>query len=205
MTLTHVMTSPERRVLRSVACDLHDQFRGTVGEETIEALLHSSYAELAATATVHRWLVLGAEKFARQRLQALAHARTRAAGQVPSVLFLCVRNAGRSQMALGWFTHLARDQAIAWSGGSEPAAPVNPDVVAAMAEAGIDISVEFAKPWTEEFLLAADVVVTMGCGDACPASGTKTGRSTTPTARPRSRSGSSATRSSTKPPPCSRH
>ena len=71
-------------------------------------------------------------------------------------------------MALGWFTHLAGDLALAWCGGSEPAVRVNPATLAAMAEAGIDISAEFAKPWTEEFLLAADVVVTMGCGDACP-------------------------------------
>ena len=165
---THVMTQAERMCLHSAARDLHEQFRGVFGEETIESLLLSSYHELAFTATVHRWLVLGAERFARQRLQALAHAESRAAGKAPAVLFLCVHNAGRSQMALGWFTHLAGDRAIAWSGGSEPVAGINPAAVAAMAEVGIDISGEFSKPWTEEFVLAADVVVTMGCGDACP-------------------------------------
>ena len=87
---------------------------------------------------------------------------------VPTVLFLCVHNAGRSQMALGWFTHLAGDRAIAWSGGSEPGTEVNPSAVAAMAEVGIDITGEFPKPWTTEIVQAADVVVTMGCGDACP-------------------------------------
>jgi len=87
---------------------------------------------------------------------------------VPTVLFVCVHNAGRSQMALGWFNHLAGDSAIAWSGGSEPASEVNPAAVAAMAEVGIDIAREFPKPWTEEAVRAADVVVTMGCGDACP-------------------------------------
>ena len=86
----------------------------------------------------------------------------------PQVMFVCVHNAGRSQMALGWFTKLAGDNAIAWSGGSEPGAEVNPSAVAAMAEIGIDISEEFPKPWTQEFVQAADVVVTMGCGDACP-------------------------------------
>ena len=85
-----------------------------------------------------------------------------------SVLFLCVHNAGRSQMALGWFTHLAGDRAVAWSGGSEPGSQVNPSAVAAMAEVGIDISREYPKPWTEEVVQAADVVITMGCGDACP-------------------------------------
>jgi protein-tyrosine-phosphatase len=162
------MTGAERWCLHKAARDLHERFRGVFGEETIESLLFSSYAELAAKATVHNWLVIGAERFACERLQALAHAESRAAGKVPAVLFLCVHNAGRSQMALGWFTHLAGDRAIAWSGGSEPVSRIDPAVVAAMAEAGIDISGEFSKPWTEEFLLAADVVVTMGCGDACP-------------------------------------
>jgi arsenate reductase len=87
---------------------------------------------------------------------------------IPTVLFLCVHNAGRSQMALGWFNHLAGGRAIAWSGGSEPAKEVNPSAIAAMAEVGIDIAHEFPKPWTEETLGAADVVVTMGCGDSCP-------------------------------------
>ena len=86
----------------------------------------------------------------------------------PVVLFLCVHNAGRSQMALGWFNHLARGRAVAFSGGSEPGAEVNSAAVAAMAEVGIDISHELPKRWTDEMMRAADVVVTMGCGDACP-------------------------------------
>ena len=88
--------------------------------------------------------------------------------RVPTVLFLCVHNAGRSQMALGWFERLAGERAVAWSGGSEPGTAVNPSAIAAMAEIGIDISKEFPKPWTEEIVQAADVVITMGCGDACP-------------------------------------
>jgi arsenate reductase len=86
----------------------------------------------------------------------------------PTVLFLCIHNAGRSQMALGWFNHLAGDRAIAWSGGSEPGTAVNPAAVAAMAEVGIDITGEYPKPWTDEIVQTADVVVTMGCGDTCP-------------------------------------
>jgi len=86
----------------------------------------------------------------------------------PTVLFLCTHNAGRSQMALGFFTHLAGDHAVAWSGGSEPGNEINPAAVEAMAEVGIDISDEFPKPWTDEIVQAADVVITMGCGDACP-------------------------------------
>lgn len=94
-------------------------------------------------------------------------AALRAAGR-PVVLFLCVHNAGRSQMALGFFNHLAAGRAIGWSGGSEPGMAVNPAAVAVMAEHGIDIAQEYPKPWTDEMVRAADVVITMGCGDACP-------------------------------------
>ena len=86
----------------------------------------------------------------------------------PRVLFLCVHNAGRSQMAAGWLDHLAGDRVDVFSGGSEPASTVNPAAIEAMAEVGIDIRTEFPKPWTDEIIRAADVVITMGCGDACP-------------------------------------
>ena len=86
----------------------------------------------------------------------------------PEVLFLCVHNAGRSQMALGWFRHLAGDRAVAWSGGSEPAAEINPSAVEAMAEVGIDITGENPERWTDEIVRSSDLVVTMGCGDDCP-------------------------------------
>jgi arsenate reductase len=86
----------------------------------------------------------------------------------PAVLFLCTHNAGRSQMAMGFFKHLARERATVYSAGSEPADHVNPAAVAAMAEKGIDIATEQPTRWTSDMLQAADVVVTMGCGDSCP-------------------------------------
>jgi arsenate reductase (thioredoxin) len=86
----------------------------------------------------------------------------------PAVLFLCTHNAGRSQMAMGFFKHLAGDRATVYSGGSEPADEVNPAATTAMAEKGIDIATEQPKRWTMETLEAVDVVVTMGCGDTCP-------------------------------------
>jgi arsenate reductase (thioredoxin) len=86
----------------------------------------------------------------------------------PSVLFLCVHNAGRSQMAAGWMRHLGGDRVDVFSGGSDPAGSLNRGAVGAMAEIGIDISGELPTPWTDEVVRAADVVVTMGCGDACP-------------------------------------
>lgn len=87
---------------------------------------------------------------------------------LPHVLFLCVHNAGRSQMAAGWMKYLAAGRVAVYSGGSEPSDAINPSAVQAMSEIGIDISEEFPKPWTDEVVRAADVVVTMGCGDACP-------------------------------------
>ncbi len=109
-----------------------------------------------------------AERFARERLHALARLEGRHAQGVPAVLCLCVHNAGRSQMAMGFLQAMAGDRVVAWSGGSEPDTAVNPAAVEAMAERGIDITREFPKPWTGEVVRAADVVVTMGCGDTCP-------------------------------------
>jgi arsenate reductase (thioredoxin) len=86
----------------------------------------------------------------------------------PTVLFLCTHNAGRSQMALGFFNRMAGDRAVAYSGGSEPADQINPAAVAVMAEKRIDIASEHPKHWTDEMVEAADVVVSMGCGDTCP-------------------------------------
>jgi len=88
--------------------------------------------------------------------------------QRPAVLFLCVHNAGRSQMAAGWLRYLAGERVEVFSGGSEPADQVNPAAVAAMAEAGIDIAGEQPQRWTDEHARDADVVITMGCGDVCP-------------------------------------
>jgi len=158
----------QQLALRSAAKNLHAEFDDSFSTETIELFLASSYDQFADRATVHNFLPLMAERFARQPLRALARVEGLGTDGTPIVLFLCVHNAGRSQMALGWFNHLAGDRAIAWSGGSEPGTEINPSAVAAMAEVGIDITGEFPKPWTDEIVHAADVVVTMGCGDACP-------------------------------------
>jgi protein-tyrosine-phosphatase len=161
--------SPEQSLaLKTAAGRLATEYGGVFGTETIDRFLTSSYDQFADRATIPTFLPLLAERFARQRLKALARVEGKADDGVPIVLFLCVHNAGRSQMALGWFQHLAGDRAIAWSGGSEPGTQVNPAAVEAMAEVGIDIAREYPKPWTEEIVQAADVVVTMGCGDACP-------------------------------------
>ncbi|MEU7771018.1 arsenate reductase ArsC [Micromonospora taraxaci] len=158
----------QQLALRTAATRLAEEFAGVYAAETIERFLHSSYDQFATASTIPHYLPLLAERFARQRLQALARVEGHHRDGRPVVLFLCTHNAGRSQMALGFFTYLAGDRAVAWSGGSEPGITLNPAAIAAMAERGIDISEEFPKPWTDEVVRAADVVVTMGCGDACP-------------------------------------
>jgi arsenate reductase (thioredoxin) len=158
----------QRLALKTAATNLGREFDTLFGVQTIERFLHTSYDEFAGRASITRFLPLLAERFARQRLRALAKVEGKAHDGKPVVLFLCTHNAGRSQMALGFFTHLAGESAVAWSGGSEPASAINPAAVASMAERGIDISGEYPKPWTDEIVQAADVVITMGCGDACP-------------------------------------
>jgi protein-tyrosine-phosphatase len=158
----------DQLTLRSSAMLLQKDFDGTFGAETIELFLLTSYEEFAPRLANQTYLALFAERFARERLRALARVEGKSDDTRPIVLFLCTHNAGRSQIALGYFREMAGDRAIAWSGGSEPGSAINPAAVAAMAEVGIDISTEFPKPWTDEIVRAADVVVTMGCGDACP-------------------------------------
>jgi len=158
----------QRLALKTAATRLQTEFGDMFGVETIERFLHSSYQQFANHATIANFLPLLAERFARQRLRALAKVEGTSNDGKPIVLFLCTHNAGRSQMAMGFFTHLAGDAAVAWSGGSEPGNEVNPAAAQAMAEVGIDISGEYPKPWTDEIVQAADVVITMGCGDACP-------------------------------------
>jgi len=158
----------DQMTLRSSSMLLQKDFSGVFAAETIERFLLTSYEEFAPRLANQTYLALFAERFARERLRALARVEGRSADERPIVLFLCTHNAGRSQIALGYFRDMAGDAAIGWSGGSEPGSQVNPAAVAAMAEIGIDISGEFPKPWTDEIVRAADVVVTMGCGDACP-------------------------------------
>ena len=89
-------------------------------------------------------------------------------GARPTIVFLCVHNAGRSQMAAAWARHLGGDRIAVFSGGSDPAAVVDPAAVAVMAEAGLDLAGQVPQRWTDDAVRSADVVVTMGCGDECP-------------------------------------
>jgi arsenate reductase (thioredoxin) len=156
----------ERHALKSAAARLHTEFADTFDMDTVDQFVNSSYDQFAARATVHDFVTLLAERFARQRLRALARVEGKPTDRGPVVLFLCNHNAGRSQMAMGFFSHLAGGAAAAWSGGSEPRGEINPAVISAMAERGIDLADQYPKPWTDEIIQAADVIITMGCGDA---------------------------------------
>lgn len=153
--------------LRREAERLHDEFRGVFSTETIERYIDES-AEAVSDARVHTFVPIFVWRFTRERLLALSQSRGDMKKDVPEVLFVCVHNAGRSQMAAGLLEHHAGGRVHVRSAGSTPAEEINPAAVAAMSEIGIDLSREFPKPLTDEFVRAADVVITMGCGDACP-------------------------------------
>jgi protein-tyrosine-phosphatase len=165
--LIHDLPSIEQRPLLSALSPLLRQFAGVFDEETVERFLVDSYERLAPTSKNPNFLSIFAERFARERLGAMAKVETPVEGR-PGVLFLCVHNAGRSQMAAGWLRQIAGDRIDVYTGGSEPADSLNPVVVEAMAEVGINISEEFPKPWTDEVVKAVDAVISMGCGDVCP-------------------------------------
>ncbi len=157
----------QQLMIKQAAARLHDEFAGTFNAETIERYINDSRDRLNLDATVPNWLPLLIERFTRDRLRALERLETGNLDK-PAVLFLCVHNAGRSQMAAGWLRHLAGDTVEVFSGGSDPGTQTNANAIAVMAEVGIDIASEFPKPWTDEIARAADVIVSMGCGDACP-------------------------------------
>ena len=168
MTSLDGLTPAQQHVIRSATARLRDEFAGVLSPQTIERFMAESLDEFLPHERVTAFAPIFAERFTRDRLRARAKLEGTVVSDKPAVLFLCVHNAGRSQMAAGWLRHLAGDRVEVYSGGSEPASQVNPAAIDAMAEVGIDIRAEYPKPWTDEIVRAADVVVTMGCGDACP-------------------------------------
>lgn len=155
-------------VLHRIADELAPQFIGVFAPETVERHVIESYQLLSARAQITNHVLGMTKRFARERLRALGQAQGVLAKPVPEVLFVCVHNAGRSQMAAGLLRYRAQGRVHVRSAGSAPTAEIPALVLASMAELGLDVSGEFPKPLTDEIVGAADVVVTMGCGDACP-------------------------------------
>ncbi len=161
--------APVDPILDRVVRDLGDRYRGVFSTETIERYVRESYELLASRPTAGRHLPSLAAQFAADRLDALAHEADEARPDgVPEVLFVCVQNAGRSQMASAILRHLAGDRVHVRTAGSDPAGEVRGSILTALDEIGVPIAGEYPKPLTDEVVRAADVVITMGCGDACP-------------------------------------
>ena len=153
--------------LRSASVALQDEFRGVFAPETIERFIVDSLPDRSGV-RIEDFIPVFAHRFARERLRALAQVEGKIAKDVPEVLFVCVHNAGRSQMAAGLVNLRSQGAIHVRTAGSDPADQINPAVIEAMEELGVDMSQEFPKPLTDEVVRAADVVITMGCGDACP-------------------------------------
>jgi arsenate reductase len=153
--------------VRQAASALADEFAGVFSQETIERYIAESL-DLLGDARINVYVPVLAHRFARERLRALGQAEGAITKEQPEVLFVCVQNAGRSQMAAGLVKLRSDGRIHVRSAGSQPAEEINPAVVEVMEELGVDMGEEFPKPLTDEVVRAADVVITMGCGDACP-------------------------------------
>ena len=164
--VTNALDPVTEHHLRRASQELAREFAGIFSEETIAKYLRDS-TELAG-ARVSTYVPVLAHRFARERLRALAQVEGTIVTTDPEVLFVCVHNAGRSQMAAGLVRLRSQGRVHVRSAGSDPGQEVNPAVVEAMDELGVDMSEAFPKPLTDEVVRAADVVITMGCGDACP-------------------------------------
>ncbi|MGW1028795.1 arsenate-mycothiol transferase ArsC [Streptomyces sp. NPDC002577] len=158
---------PDDRLAAGIA-RLALRHRGHFSPETIQGVVTDSYARLAEHARVRTHLVVLAEHLATERLDAPAHIEGAPGSGLPRVLFVCSHNAGRSQMAAALLAHRAGGHVVVSSAGTHPAAEVEPAVAQVLTEAGVDLMDAFPKPLTDEVVQAADIVITMGCGDACP-------------------------------------
>ncbi|MEN3271854.1 MAG: hypothetical protein V7636_615 [Actinomycetota bacterium] len=158
----------DREVLSRSAERLATRFKGVFASETIERLLHESYDLLAATSRIATYLPLLTERFAGDRLRALARNQGAIVTDVPEILVVCTHNAGRSVAARVLLDHYGAGRVIVRSAGSAPGEEINPAVAEILTERGLDVSKEFPKPLTDEAARAADILITMGCGDACP-------------------------------------
>jgi protein-tyrosine-phosphatase len=154
------------RAINSLAAEFEGVFsRGTIERYVLEAQAQMDAAQRGREMSFYRARV---DWFARERLNAVVQAQGRIETLQPEALFVCVHNAGRSQIAAALTHQLSNGWVHVRSAGSKPAVDLQPSLVEAMREIGVDLSRAFPKPLTDEVVRAADVVVTMGCGDTCP-------------------------------------
>ncbi|TQO19278.1 protein-tyrosine-phosphatase [Rhodoglobus vestalii] len=155
-------------VLERITDDLALRFAGVFSRETVAEYVASSYKLLRQSAPRDRHLSSHTSRFAADRLGSLADVDDAASGSGTDVLFVCVQNAGRSQLASAILRSLAGDRVRVSTAGSQPTETINPKIVAVLDEIGVSVDGEYPKPLTDEVVRGADVVITMGCGDACP-------------------------------------
>jgi protein-tyrosine-phosphatase len=165
--MTEILDPVTQRFVDQAANSLASEFAGIFSEETIARYIGDSLDRLGGS-RINVFVPVLAHRFARERLKALAQVEGLVTKEQPEVLFVCVHNSGRSQMAAGLVKLRSEGRIHVRSAGSQPGEAINPAVIEAMTELGVDMSEEFPKPLTDEVVQAADVVITMGCGDACP-------------------------------------
>jgi arsenate reductase len=169
--MTRVDPAPRRRVfdqLDRLADELADTFHGVFSPATVTRFVYESYSLLNAQAVVKTHLITLTAHFAKQRLIDHGHAHGLTRVTVPQVLFVCVHNVGRSQLAAALLEHHAFGRVTVRSAGSQPEGEVPSVIADVLTERGIALTQAYPKPLTDEVVRAADVVVSMGCGDACP-------------------------------------
>lgn len=152
----------------TLKADLEYSYRGVFTPDDVAEAVDAARALLEPRAHVETFLPVLVARQAREQLMAKAQAEGRVAKKVPEVLFICVHNAGRSQMAAALTEHLSARRVHVRSAGSQPTGDITPLVVEALAERGIALTAAYPKPLTDTVVQAADVVITMGCGDTCP-------------------------------------
>jgi arsenate reductase len=148
--------------------DLTYHYDGVFSRESVQRAVEQARDTLGPVAKFPNFLPILTERFARDRLLAAAQTEGKVVTSVPEILFVCVHNAGRSQMAAALAKHLSAGKVHVRSAGSQPDQQIYPLTLQALAERGIEITEAFPKPLTDDVVRAADVIITMGCGDACP-------------------------------------
>jgi arsenate reductase (thioredoxin) len=168
VSTSHTPPAPAAGDYTRIVDDLTYRYDGVFDRDTVQRAVDQARVNLGPVAKVSSFLPILIERSARDQLLAAAHVDGKVATSIPEILFVCVHNAGRSQMAAALAKHLSAGKVHVRSAGSRPDRQINPLTIQALAERGIEVTEAFPRPLTDDVVRAADVIVTMGCGDACP-------------------------------------